>query len=116
MWWNVNEIRRIGLRQKFRENSYYYIKKNKSRQQSVMVYVKNKSSTRDRMDFEKKTGHKMNIVFDFMGNTCKYVMIKDTKWNTQKRVRIDLILETICPCNEVIFWIIFHLITNYSIN
>ncbi len=79
MWWDINEIRRIGLRQKLKENSYYYIKKHQSTKQSVMVHVKNKSRTGDTMDFEKKTGHEMKIILDFMGNTCKHVLMKCTK-------------------------------------
>ncbi len=77
--------------------------KNQRKQQSFILHIKNKSSTRDIMDFEKKKRYKMNVIYDFMGNTFAYLIIKYAKWKTQKRVRIGLVLEMIYACNAVIF-------------
>ncbi len=52
--------------------------------------------------------HEMDVILGFMGYTCTYVIIKFTKWNTQSRVRMYLVLKTICRCNEVIFWIRYY--------
>ncbi len=54
---------------------------NQSTQLSVMVHVKNKSSTRDRIDFEKKMKHDIDVIFDLEGNTRTHVMTTYTKWN-----------------------------------
>ncbi len=84
------------------------MKNNPSIQKRGILHVINKSSTRYRMDFGKTTGHENNIFIDFMGNICKYVILKHAKWNTLTRATTGLILETICSCIEVIFWNICH--------
>ncbi len=53
--------------------------KNQRMLQSVMVHVKNKLLTRDRMDFGKTMEHEMNIIFDFIANSCKDEIIQCTK-------------------------------------
>ncbi len=55
------------------------MKKNQSKRRSVITHVKKKSATTDTMDFEKKSGHELNIIFDFMTNTCKSIIRKCTK-------------------------------------
>ncbi len=47
--------------------------------------------------------HHVNVIVDFMGNSCAYVIIKYKKWNTQTGFGTGLILEMICTCNEVTF-------------
>ncbi len=96
---------RIGLQWKLEENSHCHMNKNQRTLQSVMLHVKNKLLTRDGMDFGKTMEHEMNIIFDFMANSCKYEIIQCTKWEIPMRVRIDFVGEMIRGCNEVIFWI-----------
>ncbi len=74
----------------------------------VTSHVQNKSSTGDRMDFEKKMGQEMNMILDFMGNTCKHNIIKCTEWNLQKRVRIGFVFGMTRLCDEVILLMICY--------
>ncbi len=90
------------------ENSDYDMKSNHFTQQRVMAYLKNKSLTKDRIDFGKTLEHEMNVFLEFIGNTCVYVIIKYTKWKTQTRVRMVLVLEMICRSIDVIFWILCY--------
>ncbi len=82
--------------------------KNQRKQQSVMVYFKSKSPTRDRINFEKKIEHEMNMILDFMESTCTYVIIKYTKSDTQAMVRVGLDFGTISGCSEFTSWIICY--------
>ncbi len=75
-----------------------------------MAYIKSKSSTQGRIDFLKKMGHQLNGIVDFIRNECTYVIKKYQKWNTQTGVRIGLIAEMICTCNEFIFWMMCYLL------
>ncbi len=101
----MKEIQRIESKQKLKENSDYYMNKNQTRQRKFAVHMKNKSSTRDRIDFEKKKRHEVNVICDFMGNTFTYLIIKYAKWKPQKTVRIGLVLKMICGRNALIFMI-----------
>ncbi len=67
-----------------------------------MEHVKNKSPTRDRIDFEKQMVHYMDEIFDFIKNTCIHVLTTYLKWKAQARVRMDLVIEMTCGCDEII--------------
>ncbi len=73
-----------------------------------MVHIKNKSTSRNHMDFGKKMEHQVYVIADFMKNSCTYAIIKHKKWNIQRGVGMGLILEMICTCNGDTFKIMCH--------
>ncbi len=60
------------------------------RQQSVLSQLKNKLSTRDRIDFFKKMGHGKKVNVCFIENICEYFIIYSK--NSMQPMRVVMVL------------------------
>ncbi len=68
------KFKKLDYNLKLEENSYYNMKTIGIRQHDVMLYIKNKWPTWNRIDLFKKEGHEKYMHVDILKNVCKPVM------------------------------------------